>query len=161
MIDFYFDFTFKTRRLKNVQYVWIDDLKDFTLELGSLIQEDINQGEIRKNKGKGKKYVHENKTAALIRVSLRIGAIIAGGNNKEVGALDAYGKAIGLAFQITDDILDIGQDEGISYPGVYGLEGSRKKVRALTGTALKSLDIFGRKAGMLRKLAGYIEVRRK
>ena len=61
LINFYIDFTLNTRRLKNVQYVWINDLKDFTLELGSLINVDVaSQEKIYRRKGKGNKYVHKN-----------------------------------------------------------------------------------------------------
>lgn len=106
-------------------------------------------------------YVHSCKTAALIRVSLRIGALIAGAKDSEIKAIDRYGGKIGMAFQITDDILDIGDDRGISYPGVYGLEASRKKIKQLVSEALKFLEMFGKKADMLRKLAKHIETRKK
>ncbi len=104
-------------------------------------------------------YVHSCKTAALIRVSLRLGAIIAGAKDNQIRAMDRYGKAIGLAFQITDDILDNGADRGINYPGVYGLEASRKKTKKLINEALKSLEMFGKRADILRELAKYIEKR--
>lgn len=106
-------------------------------------------------------FVHANKTAALIRVSLRIGAIIAGAKEEELKALDRYGRAIGLAFQVTDDILDVSEDEGVSYPGVYGVAQSRKKVGQLVKEAHKSLEMFNGGINKLKKLAEYIETRKK
>lgn len=65
LIDFYMQFTINTKRLKEVQYVWIQDLEDFTLNLGSSIGEEILTEKTWRRKGKAKKYVHENEERDL------------------------------------------------------------------------------------------------
>ncbi len=94
--------------------------------------------------------IHRLKTGALLRASLEIGAVLGGAVPAERAALRAYGEAIGLAFQIQDDILDAtatdavlgkraGKDVGrskITYPSLLGLEGARKALNEATETAL-------------------------
>ncbi|WLT32117.1 polyprenyl synthetase family protein [Geothrix sp. PMB-07] len=94
--------------------------------------------------------IHRLKTGALLRTSLEIGAVLGGASPAERAALRAYGEAIGLAFQIQDDILDAtatdaelgkraGKDAGrgkITYPSLLGLEGARKALSEATETAL-------------------------
>ncbi|HEX7553904.1 MAG TPA: farnesyl diphosphate synthase [Geothrix sp.] len=94
--------------------------------------------------------IHRLKTGALLRASLEIGAVLGGATPTERAALRAYGEAIGLAFQIQDDILDAtatdaelgkraGKDAGrgkITYPSLLGLEGARKALSEATETAL-------------------------
>jgi len=114
--------------------------------------------------------IHKLKTASLIRASCRIGALCASASPQRLAALDTYGRNIGLAFQITDDILDetaseeqLGKktrkdrDKGrITYPAVFGLEESRREAERLIDEALDSLRIFGRKAENLSALAEFI-----
>ncbi len=97
--------------------------------------------------------IHRLKTGALLRASLEIGAVLGGAPPAERAALRAYGEAIGLAFQIQDDILDAtatdadlgkraGKDAGrgkITYPSLLGLEGARKALSEATETALCQL----------------------
>ena len=94
--------------------------------------------------------IHRLKTGALLRASLEIGAVLGGAAPAERAALRAYGEAIGLAFQIQDDILDAtatdadlgkraGKDAGrgkITYPSLLGLDGARKALSEATETAL-------------------------
>ena len=94
--------------------------------------------------------IHRLKTGALLRTSLEIGAVLGGATVPERTALRAYGEAIGLAFQIQDDILDAtatdadlgkraGKDAGrgkITYPSLLGLDGARKALSEATETAL-------------------------
>ncbi|MFN7959117.1 MAG: polyprenyl synthetase family protein [Holophagaceae bacterium] len=94
--------------------------------------------------------IHRLKTGALLRASLEIGAVLGGATPPERASLRAYGEAIGLAFQIQDDILDAtaseadlgkraGKDAGrgkITYPSLLGLEGARKALSEATETAL-------------------------
>jgi geranylgeranyl diphosphate synthase type II len=94
--------------------------------------------------------IHRLKTGALLRASLEIGAVLGGASPTERRALRSYGEAIGLAFQIQDDILDAtatdadlgkraGKDAGrgkITYPSLLGLEGARKALSEATETAL-------------------------
>src|SRR5947208_3048197 len=88
--------------------------------------------------------IHRRKTGALLRASLKMGAIVAGVDATVLRALDSYGHAVGLAFQIVDDLLDVQGDEaklgkrvnkdhGLgkwTYPGLLGLEGSRRHAAA-------------------------------
>jgi len=106
-------------------------------------------------------YICSRKTAFLIRVSLRGGAMIAGGSAAQIAALDRYGRDIGFAFQITDDLLDVKQDRKTSYPAVFGAENSKNKAASLIKNAKKSLDIFGDSGDILKRLADYIGTRGK
>ena len=67
--------------------------------------------------------IHHRKTGAMIRVSLRLGAMVAGAADGELAALDAYGRCLGLAFQITDDLLDVQSSEAAD--GQAGRQGRR------------------------------------
>lgn len=121
------------------------------------------------------KYIHTHKTGALISVSVTSGAILGGGTEEEVKAIQEYGDGIGLAFQISDDILDIegdsremgksaGSDEKkgkITYPSIFGLDRSKELLRKNVDLAIKSLDHFDSKADPLRNIAGYIIERKK
>lgn len=114
-------------------------------------------------------YIHIHKTAKMIEVSLTAGGTIAGATKKQLQSLSNYGKKIGLAFQIADDILDIignkkklgknGSDlknKKLTYPSVYGMEKSKQKAEALVKSAKNDLKILGKKAFILNKIADYI-----
>lgn len=119
-------------------------------------------------------YIHTHKTGALIKASVKAGAILGGAGEAEVAALTRYGEAIGLAFQIADDILDIegtteeiGKDAGsdeargkATYPAVVGLADSKRRAAELTDMALAALDPFDAKADPLREIAKYIVYRK-
>ncbi len=122
--------------------------------------------------GKLLEYIHLHKTAALIVTSLEAGAILAGGSPAQRRALRAYGRAIGLAFQIADDVLDVvgdkkklgkkgsdAKNDKLTYVTLYGVEKARKKAESLIKTAHRSLLGFGREADVLRALADYITQR--
>ncbi|MCX7703284.1 MAG: polyprenyl synthetase family protein [Planctomycetota bacterium] len=114
--------------------------------------------------------IHLLKTASLIKASCRIGAMCAYAKGAELSAITAYGRNIGLAFQICDDILDeTGSKEEtgkkthkdrekgkITYPLVFGLERSRSEAARLIEEAKESLRIFGEKAEILSSLADFI-----
>ena len=116
------------------------------------------------------RYIHANKTGALLTASVLAGAILAGGSAAQIAALRAYGEHIGLAFQIADDILDItgdqdklgkpiGSDEErdkATYPKLYGLDESRRRAHAEVDAALQTLAAFDEKAEPLRAIARYI-----
>jgi geranylgeranyl pyrophosphate synthase len=118
--------------------------------------------------------IHRAKTGALLRASLRMGAIYAGAAEEQYAALSRYGEHIGLAFQIVDDILDVeassealgktaGKDAAqrkITFPAVYGLEVSRSMAGEECARAHQTLAPFGERAGRLHELADLI-VRRK
>ncbi|UFS70895.1 polyprenyl synthetase family protein [Geomonas sp. RF6] len=119
-------------------------------------------------------YIHTHKTGALIRASVRAGAILGGASDDALKALTRYGDAIGLAFQIADDILDmegtteeLGKDAGsdeargkATYPRLVGLDASKQRARELVDIALESLSAFDERAEPLRAIASYI-VQRK
>jgi len=119
-------------------------------------------------------YIHTHKTAALIRASIRSGAILAGASAAELKALGVVGDSLGLAFQIMDDILDItatseelgktaGKDQAqqkATYPAVHGIEASRRRAQALVADAHAALAPFGERAMPLRAL-GTIIIERK
>lgn len=119
--------------------------------------------------------MHDRKTAALISAATESGALAGGGSDDQVEALARYGRAIGLAFQIADDILDIegstevlgktvGSDVArgkVTYPAAVGMEGSREEAQKLVNNALVALEIFDYRAEPLRGLAKYIITRKK
>jgi len=119
-------------------------------------------------------YIHTHKTQALITVSIRAGALIGGAGEDDLTALSEYGKKMGLAFQIADDILDIescrevlgkdtGSDEGhgkATYPALIGLEESREETRRLVEGALSEIQRFGERADPLRMIARFIAERK-
>ncbi len=119
--------------------------------------------------------MHSRKTAALIAAAAESGALAGKGSEAQVAALARYGKAVGLAFQIADDILDIegdtellGKTTGadvargkVTYPAAVGLERSRQAARGLVDDALAALEGFDDKAEPLRTLATYIITRSK
>jgi geranylgeranyl diphosphate synthase type II len=118
--------------------------------------------------------IHRAKTGALLRASLRLGALCAGATETQYEALSCYGERIGLAFQIVDDILDVeessealgktaGKDAAqhkITFPAVYGLEASRHMAETECTRAHQALEPFGQRAAGLHELADLI-VRRK
>lgn len=113
--------------------------------------------------------VHSLKTGALIEVSVMTGARIGGANSKELYQLNSYSKALGLAFQIMDDVLDIegggeiGKNRGgdarkkkATYPSLIGLENTKRMAEQLTKDAVGALETFGSQAAPLREIANYL-----
>ncbi|QQS06901.1 MAG: polyprenyl synthetase family protein [Fibrobacterota bacterium] len=115
-------------------------------------------------------YIHVHKTSALIEASLELGAVLAGANEERRKLYRDYGRAIGLAFQIVDDILDIessteelGKDVGsdvenqkATYPAVVGLAESKKRARELVNQALELTTRMGVRGPVLADLARFI-----
>lgn len=120
-------------------------------------------------------YIHDNKTAALIAGSIRIGAILANATEEELKALTDYGQKIGLAFQIKDDILSeigdinvfgkpIGNDKQrgkCTFVTKYGLEEAKKRLDKVIQEAIEIINNFGTKGEFLKQLAVYIKEREK
>lgn len=137
---------------------------DLALEGTTLVLEgtkDVSVGQVEK--------MHSLKTGALIEVSITVGAKIGGANDKQIKKLITYAKALGLAFQIVDDILDIEGGKGIgkevgadarnkktTYPELVGLKRSKRKAQELTKKAFKALKDFDDKATPLREIALYL-----
>ena len=120
-------------------------------------------------------YIHKNKTGALLKLSVRMGAILAGVNEEDLNKLTNYADKIGLAFQIKDDILgEIGNVEVLGKPvgkdkemkkctfvSKYGLKGAEEILEKITNEAIEELKEYGKKAEFLKELALYIKNRSK
>ncbi len=121
------------------------------------------------------KKMHRLKTGALLEASVITGTILGNGNRDQIEKLKNYARNIGLAFQITDDILNVegdpdimGKDVGTdqargksTYPSILGMEKSKEFAKKLVNDALKVLDYFDNKADPLRAIAHYIVLRKK
>jgi geranylgeranyl diphosphate synthase type II len=129
------------------------------------------EAEGREVKREQVRYIHENKTAAILTASVRLGAMSANAEAKKLRAITEFGRRLGLAFQVIDDILDVTQTSEIlgksagkdiaakkaTYPAVIGLEKSRAETRRLTRQAHAALSIFpDRDAEPLHALANYL-----
>ena len=116
-------------------------------------------------------FIHQNKTAAILKTSVRLGAMSANADAKKLSAVTRFGQRLGLAFQIIDDILDLTQTSEIlgksagkdvaakkaTYPAVIGLDKSRAEARRLTRQAHNALSVFrSRDAEPLHALANYL-----
>jgi geranylgeranyl diphosphate synthase, type II len=117
------------------------------------------------------RFIHENKTAAMLKSSVRLGAMSANADTRKLSAITQFGERLGLAFQVIDDILDVTQTSEIlgksagkdvaakkaTYPAVIGLEKSRGEARRLTRQAHDALSAFrGGDAETLHALANYL-----
>jgi geranylgeranyl diphosphate synthase type II len=116
------------------------------------------------------RYIHQNKTAAILTASVCLGAMSANATAKELAAMTKFGRALGLAFQVIDDILDVtqtseklgksaGKDiaaQKATYPALIGLEKSRAEAKKLTKQAHDALSIFEKRAETLHGLANYL-----
>lgn len=121
------------------------------------------------------KYIHENKTGALLKLSVRMGAMLADCSKEDLEKLSSYADKIGLAFQIKDDILSeegneeilgkpVGNDKEAgkcTYVSEYGLEGAKTILDNITKEAIEELKDYGEKANFLKELALYIQNRNK
>jgi geranylgeranyl diphosphate synthase type II len=134
-------------------------------------------GQVNDIEGEGKhptaellESIHRAKTGALLRASVRIGAIYAGADAAQLAALTSFGEHIGLAFQIVDDILDVeqssealgktaGKDAAqhkITFPAVYGIEESRRMAEEERLAAHLALNTFDERGTRLRELADLV-----
>jgi geranylgeranyl diphosphate synthase type II len=134
-------------------------------------------GQVNDLEGEGKfptahllESIHRAKTGALLRASVRIGAIYAGADHSQLDALSRYGEHMGLAFQIVDDVLDVeqpsealgktagkdAQQHKITFPAVYGIERSREMAEEERVQAHLALRDFDDRADRLRQIADYI-----
>lgn len=119
------------------------------------------------------RYMHQAKTGALFKAALRSGAILADADAAQLAALTDYAENFGLAFQITDDILDvtgsqekIGKPVGsdaknnkITYVTLYSLDGARRMAQEAVAAALEALEALGDRAEVLRELVKYLLTR--
>lgn len=120
-------------------------------------------------------YIHENKTGALLKLSVRMGAILAEANEEDINKLSAFADKIGLAFQIKDDILSeegnpeitgkpVGNDKEhnkCTYVSIFGLQGAKQELEKTIKEAVQIIEIYEEKAEFLKQLAIYIKDRNK
>ena len=118
--------------------------------------------------------IHRSKTGALITTAMRVGALGAGAGSLQLAALDRYGAAVGLAFQIMDDVLDVtattdelgktaGRDVALqksTYPALLGTEGARRRATALVDDATAALRDAQLLTSPLESIARYVVTRR-
>jgi geranylgeranyl diphosphate synthase type II len=119
--------------------------------------------------------MHALKTGALIEAATCSGAILADGTYKQVEQLEIYAKNVGLAFQVTDDILNVEGDPSVmgkaigtdktrnksTYPSLLGVEKSKEFAKKLVNNALEALDGFDHRSDPLRAIAGYVIERKR
>ena len=128
------------------------------------------ENEGRKVTGETLKFIHRAKTAALLTSSIRLGAMSANVAEAGLRNLTKFGQALGLAFQVIDDILDVtqtteklgktaGKDVAATkatYPAIFGLDRSRAEAHRLTTEAHRALATFGKKGLILQEIASYL-----
>ncbi len=153
-------FAMLARSAPNARYHVGDYVREFAFQTGS---QCLVGGQVLDLQGEGRELsieelraIHNGKTTALILASVRLGAMIAGCSEEEYEALSCYGRSLGLAFQIIDDILDItstpemmgksiGKDAQVqkaTYPALVGMEAARAEAQRLTAEGRAALEIF-------------------
>ena len=166
-------------RLKHVsaetKIILVEELSRAAGTVGGMIGGQVNdiEGERKEPSALLLESIHRAKTGALLRASVRMGAIYAGATEAELAALSEYGEHVGLAFQIIDDVLDVeqtsdalgktaGKDQAqqkITFPAVYGLEQSHRMAEGERQAAHRALSHFGECADRLRQIADFIVLR--
>ena len=161
------------------QAVWVQAMAMIAKAAG---HEGMIEGQMRDMAAEGQalsadrlEELHGLKTGALITASIKTGAVIGGANRRTFSCLEVYGRCIGLAFQVTDDILNetgdplvmgkaVGTDQirqKSTYPALMGLAGARRMASDLVAEALRNLAIFDSKADPLRAIARYVIERQR
>jgi geranylgeranyl diphosphate synthase type II len=119
--------------------------------------------------------IHNRKTGEMIRASLKLGALVAGADDTRLDALDQYGRRLGLAFQITDDLLDVRGEEDtvgkrvgkdsqrgkLTFPGLLGLDQSYQRAERLIDEACEAIELFERQGHGLEAVARYVLARNR
>ncbi len=150
----------------------VEELARASGTVGGMIGGQVNdiQGEGKHPTAELLDSIHRAKTGALLRASVRIGALYAGADPNQLDALTRFGEHAGLAFQIVDDVLDVeqpseklgktagkdAQQQKITFPAVYGLEKSRAMAEEERFAAHRALDAIDGRAGRLKELADLI-----
>ncbi|MFN7952685.1 MAG: farnesyl diphosphate synthase [bacterium] len=141
--------------------------------VGGQVTDMVNQG--RAVDQAALEHMHAMKTGALIEVAARVGARLGGGSPDEVEVLAAYGRMLGLAFQIADDVLDVTASTAVlgkrsakdgargktTFPALLGVEGSRRRARELCDAASAAVGRFGAAAAPLVALARFVVERER
>jgi geranylgeranyl diphosphate synthase type II len=155
-------------------YTGADYVHELAVAAGS---RHLIAGQVMDIEGEGKQIsidelraIHEGKTAALLTCSARLGAMSAGCTAEQLESLTRFGRALGLAFQVIDDILDVtqtseklgktaGKDANMAkatFPALLGLDSSRAEAARLTAQARRALDPFGEAGAHLAEIADYL-----
>ena len=139
-------------------------------------QVDDLEAETQENWGASElENIHRRKTGAMLEVSLLLGGTVADADEKELAALGRYGRSLGLAFQVVDDLLDHLGDEAalgkrtgkdtergkLTYPGLLGVEASQQKASDLVAEAIEAAKEFGGRAEALVSLAQFVLQRKR
>jgi geranylgeranyl diphosphate synthase type II len=133
------------------------------------------ESEHQKPDAKILEYIHRSKTGALITASLVSGGLYAGGSDDQIKRLREFGRAIGLAFQIVDDVLDVTQSseqlgktagkdtasDKATFPALFGIEESIRRADSLIASANAALEPLGSRADTLKELASFLVQRKK
>ncbi len=159
--------------------VWLDVIHDISIAAG---YKGMIDGQMKDIISEGTwlslddlENMHTLKTGALIEASIRCGAVLGNGSQEQIKQLGIYAKNLGLAFQVTDDILNVEGNPSImgkaigtdknrkksTYPLIMGLNESKKLATNIINKALKAIEIFDNKADPLRAIARYILKRKK
>lgn len=167
-------FEITTEAERTPRYHMRDLVRELAVAAGS---EKLIAGQVADLEAEGKKvsraglrYIHENKTAAMLATSVRLGAMSANASGRQLAAVTDFGRSLGLAFQVIDDILDVtqtseklgksaGKDvaaQKATYPAIIGLKKSRAEAKRLTIRADAALKPFGSRAERLREIASYL-----
>ncbi len=156
----------KTRLLKAI-YI-ISKAVGFSGMVGGQMADLLMEG--KKGGVKALKWIHLHKTTRLIEASVVSGALLGGGKAGEIKVLSTYGKNLGLAFQIVDDLLDIIGDEKklgkktfsdikkqkLTYPSLLGLAKTKELAENYINKAISTISIFGEKAEPLKAIAEFV-----
>lgn len=150
----------------------VNELATASGTVGGMIGGQVNdlEGEGKAPTAELLESIHRAKTGALLRASVRIGAVYSQASPDQVDALTRFGEHIGLAFQIVDDVLDVEQpsealgktagkdakQQKITFPAVYGIARSREMAEQERIEAHRALELFGDRASRLREIADYI-----
>jgi geranylgeranyl diphosphate synthase type II len=132
------------------------------------------EGEKKEGTLEDLRFIHDNKTGKLLTASVVLGGILAGASDAQIESLRAYGNAMGLAFQIVDDLLDMEEDAAtlgktagkdiaqgkLTWPALLGVEAARAEVGRLLEVAVENADNIGGSANYLADIARYICERR-
>lgn len=156
------------------RYKMADLIKELSQASGS---KGLIAGQVVDLESEGKKislndlrYIHQNKTSALITSSIRLGAMSGNATAEQLKNLTQFGKSLGLAFQVIDDILDITQTSAqlgksagkdlkvqkATYPALLGMAGAQKEAARLTKQAMSALKPLGNQGLRLREIADYM-----
>lgn len=168
-------FAMLARAPENERYGVKDYVAELAYQTGSL---NLVGGQVLDLEGEGRQLtidelraIHNGKTSALIMAAVRLGGMTASCTQEQLAALTAYGRSLGLAFQVIDDILDItsspdvlgktigkdAQEQKATYPALIGLDRARSEARELTASARAALDVFSdKRREVLLALSDYL-----